>query len=145
MTVDYTQPPQTSQPRRGWWSRNWKWFVPVGCLSVIVLFLAFAGAIVAVVFGAIKSTDAYTTALNTARQDPRVIEALGTPIEPGFFVTGNVNVNNDTGTASIDFPISGPKGKAKVHTTASKEHGKWIYSMMEARVEGGPTIDLLNR
>src|SRR5438876_830195 len=22
-------------PQAGWWSRNWKWFVPVGCLSLL--------------------------------------------------------------------------------------------------------------
>ncbi|MGZ7032124.1 MAG: cytochrome c oxidase assembly factor Coa1 family protein [Thermoanaerobaculia bacterium] len=145
MTVDYTKPPQPGQPQRGWWSRNWKWVVPVGCLSIIVAFLAFAGVIVAVVFGAIKSSDAYRNVLHTAQQDPRVIAALGTPIEPGFFVTGNINVNNDRGTAQIDFPISGPKGKAKVHAEGEKSSGKWEYSVMQARVEGGETIDLLHR
>ena len=29
-------PPQPPQPpRRGWWSRNWKWAVPVGCLGSV--------------------------------------------------------------------------------------------------------------
>jgi hypothetical protein len=37
---------ETGNPN--WWSRNWKWFVPVGCLSLILLFCAF----IAVVFGA---------------------------------------------------------------------------------------------
>ncbi|MGZ8851733.1 MAG: cytochrome c oxidase assembly factor Coa1 family protein [Thermoanaerobaculia bacterium] len=145
MTVDYTKHPQPAQPQRGWWSRNWKWVVPVGCLSIVVMCVAFVGIIVAVVFGAIKSTDAYTKALNTARNDPRVIQALGTPIEPGFLVTGNVNVDNDRGTANIDFPISGPKGKAKIHAVAEKSDGKWKYSMMQAHIVDGETIDLLNR
>ena len=143
MTVDYTQPPQPGQPQRGWWSRNWKWVLPVGCLSVVVVFLAFIGVILAVVFGAIKSSDAYTTALHTAQQDPRVIAALGTPIEGGFLVTGNINVHNDRGTAQLDFPISGPKGKAKVHAEADKPGGKWEYSVMQVHVDGGSTIDLL--
>jgi hypothetical protein len=144
MTIDYTQPPQPGQPQRGWWSRNWKWVVPVGCVSVVVVFLAFIGVILAVVFGAIKSSEAYTTALHTAQQDPRVIAALGTPIESGFLVTGNINVNASHGTAQLDFPISGPKGKAKVHAEADKPDGKWVYSVMQVHVDGGPTIDLLN-
>jgi hypothetical protein len=142
--VDYTKTPQPAQPQRGWWSRNWKWVLPVGCLSIIIVCLAFVAVIMAIVFGAIKSSDAYSTALRTAQQDPRVIAALGTPIKPGFYVTGNVNVDNDRGTASIDFPISGPNGKASVHAEAEKSSGKWTYSVMEARVEGGPTIDLLH-
>jgi hypothetical protein len=145
MTIDYTKPQQPGQPQRGWWSRNWKWVVPVGCLSIVVMFLAFIGIILAVVFGAIKSSDAYTTALHTAQQDPRVIAALGTPIEGGFFVSGNINVHDQRGTAQIDFPISGPKGKAKVHAEAEKSTGRWEYSVMQAHIDGGPTIDLLQR
>ena len=143
MTVDYTQPPAAPQ-QRGWWSRNWKWVVPVGCLSIVVIILAFIGIIAAAVFGAIRSTDAYKNALQMARRNPQVIAALGTPIEPGWLVGGNVNVDNDRGSAEIDFPISGPKGKAKVHAEASKESGKWIYSVLTVHVENGATIDLLH-
>ena len=146
MTVDYTQPPQQpAVPQRGWWSRNWKWVVPVGCLSVIVIAVAFVGIILAAVFGAIRSTDAYKEAFRIASTDPRVVAALGTPIESGWLVGGNVHVDNDRGDAAIDFPISGPKGKAKVHAEATKENGKWTYSVLTAHIEGDGTIDLLNR
>src|SRR4051812_43209149 len=134
MTVDYTQPPA---PQGGWWSRNWKWVVPVGCGSIVVIILAFAGIVVAAVFGAIRSTDAYRGALHTAQTDPRVISALGTPIKPGFLIGGNVNVENDHGVATIDFPISGPKGKATVHVEGTKEAGRWRYSVLTARIAGG--------
>ena len=53
-------PPQYMQPQRSWWSRNWKWVVPVGCLVVLLPILAlggFIGGILAIVFGSIKSTD----------------------------------------------------------------------------------------
>ena len=31
-----------NQPQeRNWWNRNWKWFVPVGCLGAIVLIVGF--------------------------------------------------------------------------------------------------------
>ena len=144
MTVDYTQPPpQPGVPQRGWWSRNWKWVVPVGCLSIIVLCVAFVGIIVAAVFGAIRSSDVYSQALHTAQNDPRVIAALGTPVKPGFLIGGNVHVENDRGNAQIDFPISGPKGKASVHAEATKSSGRWTYSVLRARVEGGAPIDLL--
>jgi len=55
--------------------------VPLGCLTVLVLFLAFVGSILVIVFSAMKSTDVYREALARAKADPAVIEALGSPIK----------------------------------------------------------------
>src|SRR4051812_21569528 len=133
MTVDYTRTPQapgTPGPQGGWWSRNWKWVVPIGCGSIVVIIVAFVATILAVAFTAMRSTDAYKDAVATAQHDPRVIAALGTPIETGFIAGGNVNVNGDSGTAQLDIPISGPKGKGKIHAVADKSSGKWTYSVL---------------
>jgi hypothetical protein len=144
MTVDYTRPPQQpGQLQPSWWTRNWKWVVPVGCLGIVALGLIFVAAIIGVVFGAMKSSDVYRQALQRARNSPEVQSALGTPIEPGWFMSGNINVKNTTGDADITFPISGPKGKANVHAVATKESGRWNYSTLVVQVEGGSTIDLL--
>jgi len=32
-------------PPSNWWSRNWKWFVPTGCLTLILLFSLFLALI----------------------------------------------------------------------------------------------------
>ena len=145
MTVDYTRPQPPPTQQRGWWSRNWKWVVPAGCLSIIVFVLAFIGIIVAAVFGAIRSTDAYKDALRTAQQDPRVIAALGSPIKSGLWVTGNVHVDGGTGDADFSFPVSGPKGKGTVYAEATKSAGEWKYSVLKVKVDGGPMIDLLKQ
>jgi hypothetical protein len=145
MTVDYTRPQQPAPQQRGWWSRNWKWVVPAGCLSIIVFVVAVIGIILVAVFGAIRSTDAYKGALHAAQEDPRVIAALGSPIKPGLWVGGNVNVDNGAGNAEINFPISGPKGKGTVYAEAKKSVGNWTYSVLTVKVDGGSTIDLLTR
>ncbi|MGD2270750.1 MAG: hypothetical protein PVI06_10170 [Desulfobacterales bacterium] len=36
---------------RSWWSRNWKWFVPVSCLGGIVLFVGFCAVVAYIIFG----------------------------------------------------------------------------------------------
>ncbi len=101
--------PLTARPN--WWTRNWKWFVPTGCFSILVFFVAFVGSIALIVFGAMKSTDVYKEALARARVNSGVIEALGAPITEGFLVSGNTNVNGASGEANLSIPISGPKGK----------------------------------
>ncbi len=130
-------------PQPGWWSRNWKWFVPAGCLTLILLFCLFIGLIISVAMGAMKSSDAYKQAVARARANPTVVEKLGTPIAEGYFVSGNVNVQNDMGNADLQIPISGPKGKAVIHAVAVKAAGQWEYSRLTVAIEGEPELDLL--
>ena len=88
-----TSPPIPSPPKGNWWTRNWKWFVPTGCLTVLVLFATFIALIVVIVFSAMKSSDVYKDAFERAKADPAVIEALGSPIKDGMFVSGSTKVN----------------------------------------------------
>ena len=115
-------------PRPNWWNRNWKWFVPVGCLGTLTLFIAFVVSIALIVFSAMKSTDVYKDALARAKVHPAVIEALGSPITEGFLVSGNTNVNGAAGEANLSVPIAGPKGKGTIYVSAKKSLGQWNYS-----------------
>jgi hypothetical protein len=142
-------PPQSTPsalpPKRSWWSRNWKWFVPTGCLTIIVAAVVFVCAIMLVIFGALKSTDVYKTALAGAKANPAVVEALGTPIKEGWFMSGSTHVEGTAGEADIGIPISGPKGKATIYAVATKSAGRWSYSTLEVEVNGRPErINLLN-
>jgi hypothetical protein len=131
------------QPPRGWWSRNWKWFLPAGCLTFIVLIVGFVFAIVLLVFGAIKSSDVYQTALSAARNNAEVMEALGTPIDDGMFMTGKVNTEGPAGEASLSIPISGPRGSGTIFAEATKSAGRWSFTTLEVEVKGtGRRIDI---
>ena len=146
--MDQTPPPIPSQPSSNWWKRNWKWFVPIGCLTgcltIIVLAVVFAGTIALIVFGAIKSTDVYKDALARSKANPDVIAALGSPIKEGLFVSGNTNVNGASGEANISIPISGPKGKGTIYVVAKKSAGRWEYSELVVEIEKTKErIDLL--
>ena len=143
--MDPTAPqPSTAPARRpGWWSRNWKWFVPTGCLTLVALFAVFITLIVIVIFSAMKSTDVYKTAVAKAEAHPAVTEALGTPVKEGIFVSGNTNVTNGSGSADLSIPISGPKGKAKIFVTATKSAGRWTYETLVVEIaKGSQRIDL---
>ena len=141
------QPVQPPQPQPSWWNRNWKWALPVGCLVLLLPVLAisgFVGAILAIVFGSIKSTDVYEEALALARSNPAVVEALGEPVEDGWFMTGQINVNGPSGSADISIPLHGPKGKGTLYVVASKSAGRWEYHTLELAVNGrDDRIDLL--
>jgi hypothetical protein len=133
--VDEVPPPIPPTTRPNWWKRNWKWFVPLGCFSIAVLFVIFIGSIALIVFIAIKSTDVYKDALARAKANSAVIEAVGSPITEGFLVSGNTNVNGASGEANLSIPISGPKGKATIYVAATKSLGQWNYSGLVAEIE----------
>ena len=137
------QPTAPPAPPPAQKSGCWKWGA-LGCLAVIVIGAIGIGVLVVFIFGAIKSSEIYKGALNRAQNDPRVIAALGSPITSGFFVSGNVNVNNSTGNADVTFPIHGPKGKGSVHAVATRDSGGWHYSELTAKPDGGSTIDLMS-
>jgi len=96
------------------------------------------------VFSVIKRSDVYREAYSRSASDPRVIEALGTPIENGWWVMGNVNIDANGGNADINFPISGPKGQAKVHATATRDANAWNYSAITVKPDVGAEIDVLH-
>jgi formylmethanofuran dehydrogenase subunit D len=141
-----TPPPSIpSQPTGNWWTRNWKWFVPTGCLTIIILFAAFIGLIVMIVFSTMKSTDVYSDALARAKAEPAVIEALGSPIKDGMFVSGSTNVNGASGEANLAIPIYGPKGEGTLYVVAKKSVGSWNYSNLVVEVtKTKKRIDLLH-
>ena len=120
--------------------------MPLGCFTVALLFVAFIGSIVVIVFSAVRSTDVYREALARAKADPAVIEALGSPIKEGFLVSGNTNVNGASGESNLAIPISGPRGKGTIYVSANKALGQWNYSGLVVEVaQTHDRIDLLHK
>jgi hypothetical protein len=131
-------------PRPGWWARNWKWFVPAGCcLTPLLIGGAVVPFLVLVIFGAVKQSDVYKIAVTRAKADSRVIAALGSPVEEGWYLSGNTNVSGGSGNADLSIPISGPKGKGTIYAVATKSAGEWTYSKLVVKIAStGETIDL---
>lgn len=111
---------------------------------MVLLVVAFAFFIISIVFGALKSSDAYKTALAKAKADPRVVQALGSPIDDGMFISGSTNVSGTSGQADMTVPISGPKGKGTIYFVASKFAGEWTFSKLMVEIAStGQRIDLI--
>lgn len=128
-------PPILGKPLESWLSRNAKWFLPVICVGAVLLFAGFAAGLGGVIFGFMKSSDAYKEAVARAKAEPAVVQALGSPIREGFFVTGRIKVNGTSGKANLAIPISGPNGKATIYVAATKSQGQWTFQHLIVEIE----------
>jgi hypothetical protein len=125
-----------SKAAPSWFGRNWKWVVPIGCFSVIAAFVVFLVGIFLVVFGFLRSSDVYQYALERASSNEAVVEALGEPVAPGWYLTGSIEVQGASGQADISIPIAGPRGKGTIFASARKTAGRWDYQVLEVEIEG---------
>ena len=113
-------------PRRGWFARNWSWSVPLGIVLPIVICAGCCTGIFAAIGIGMKNSEPYGQALAAVQEDPRVQEAIGTPIEDATWLpTGEINRTNNRGDARFGFAVRGPKGPAHVHTESRMIDGVW--------------------
>ena len=133
------------QQNQNWWGKNWKWFVPVGCLGLLTISIGFVSVIFFLVFNLMKSSDVYKEAIAIAEAHPSVQEAIGIPLEEGIFVAGNLNTSGASGEADLAIPVSGPNGKGTIYAVAEKSAGLWTFSILVVEIkETGQRIDLLS-
>jgi hypothetical protein len=128
---------------RGWWSRNWLWVVPSGCLLVVLLPIGCCIGIFGGTMLVLKNSEPYQMALEQVRTNPKVIEELGEPVkEATWLPSGSINVENDSGSAVLNFEIAGPKGQAQVLARARRISGKWGMTAIEVTLKDGQRVSL---
>ena len=94
-------------------------------------------------FRLFRSSGAWKEAVARAADHPRLRHELGDPVEPGLWVGGRIQVGGGSGEAAFVVPLYGPRGDATLRVEARKQAGVWRFDRLEARVRGGPLIDLL--
>jgi hypothetical protein len=113
-----------------WWKRNWKWALPTGgCLTIIIVFVAFIG------YAAYKVSDAFSNdtsifafakVVKTVQENPTVIERLGKPIE---LETENYDPLSDPGNMNFEMVLDGRKSDGVLKVIAHKVDDEWIYDL----------------
>lgn len=125
-------------------SRNVPLAIGLGCFGVLVMGCLFIAGVFVIASAAMRSSDAYQLALAAAQREPSVVARLGTPVRAGWFTTGHTSVAGPRGEASLEIPISGPRGSGTVTVRANKSAGKWSFSCLSVAISGRSTpIDLL--
>lgn len=131
--------------KRNWWDRNWKWFVPTGCLSLLVLFGLFIAGLFFGVTSMMENSDAYQGAIALTKHSKIVVEKLGNPVETDGIASGSINTSNNSGNCNLQIPLKGPKGKGTLFVVGEKR-GKWKYKELTLYIEKTEEeIDLLQK
>jgi hypothetical protein len=141
-------PPYPLHPepmKKSWIERNPLWKIPLGCLILILLITVFGGVVMTIVTSSFRNSDVYKQALVMAEANPQVRERIGEPMNPGWLISGQLNVTGSTGNANLAIPVSGPRGSGRVRAVASKSGGDWHFTCLQVDVSGQPeAIDLLS-
>ncbi len=134
---------------KNWFQKNWLWAVPSGCLGLFLCCALTVAGIFAGVSLTIRNTEVFTDAFAILEADPRAADALGTPIEAGWLIQGNVSTEFTNGVqegiADLTVPVSGPDGSGQLLISAQDNGGGWVYQQLELELESGETINLQQR
>jgi hypothetical protein len=141
-------PPYPLHPEpitKSWLERNPLWKIPLGCLILFVLLAAFVIILMTVITSSFRHSDVYQQAIAQAAANLQVRERIGEPIKPAWLISGEMKVSGGSGKANLVIPISGPRGRGRIHGVAQKSGGIWRFTYLQVEVANQSTsIDLLS-
>jgi hypothetical protein len=134
--LDEDEEETSHQRRRGWWSQNWRWFLPALLLAIVVL---GGGAIYWALFTRVFHLGVVQSAMQAIQQSAEVDRALGQPITPvRWGVPPSTRLETDE--QDVRWEIEGPQGKAKAHVHARMQQGQWATDVLEVTLANGQRL-----
>jgi hypothetical protein len=132
------------QKQRGWWSRNWLWFVPTLLLTMVVFCCGCPAGIFFFVVNAVYDQELFKDAMAKIEANDVLKKELGQPITivrwppPAF----SMDQTNGSGEADIRWEVEGPKGRAKAHVHARLTDNRWEVKILEVVLPNGKKVSL---
>ena len=129
-------PPESIKPKKNGWKI---------VLIVLVVLVALGFGIskfVSKFDNFMRSTFAYTESVRRLSENGAAKAILGTPIEIGKILSGNVNLQNFDGVATYSLAVKGANCTGVYHIRAERSMGTWdIYLMvLESECADSPLI-----
>ncbi|BBM87536.1 cytochrome c oxidase assembly factor Coa1 family protein [Candidatus Uabimicrobium amorphum] len=82
-----------------------------------------------------KASAPYKKTVEYIHQEKVIQEALGTPIQEGFFVSGMLEIKEKSGKAKLSVPLSGPKGSGVLYASLEKKGDDWRFFSLIFQIE----------
>lgn len=109
-------------------------------LLIIAASVAFTAVLTCSIMLALRSSAAYSAAIESASRSPEVVALVGEPVRAGFFVTGGIRGGGRR--ASLRARLSGPRGRGTLEIRAVKVRGKLRFDVLKFHGQG-KELDLL--
>jgi hypothetical protein len=114
-------------------------------VAVVFLVVLFVGAIVGIAFYSIGNSEAATTAKDFLRNNAALKQDIGEVRDFGTFVTGNINVRNDSGAATLQLKVIGAQKTVNASVDLLYSSGRpWRVSSASYVNDRGQTVNLLD-
>ena len=130
----YPLVPVPGQP--DWRDRHPKAKIAVGCLVALVLPALYGVGIACMMEVSLHHHAITRQAVARAQADPRVMQALGQPINVGWIIKGDIHLNAGSGHADLRVPIAGPNGKGRIALVANRVSYAWQFTFLQVEIAG---------
>ena len=114
-------------------------------LVIGLIVVVFVGGIIGVAFYSIGRSEAAETARYYLRTNERLKQDIGEIKDFGKIVTGNVQINNGSGTATINLKVIGERQAVNASVDLIYRNGRpWQVTAASYENDKGQTIELLD-
>jgi hypothetical protein len=114
-------------------------------LGLGLLVAIFVGAIVGIALYTIGNSEAGETARTFLRDNEKLKQDIGEVTDFGGFVTGNVNIQNNDGNATINLKVYGERKTVNASVDLIYRSGRpWRVVAASYQNDSGETVQLLD-
>src|SRR5205814_2923626 len=124
-----------------------KIIVIVASIAIVVglLIAVVVGGIVGFAFYSVGHSEAAVTARDFLRKNERLKDDIGEVKDFGSFVTGNINVHNSDGDATLRLKVIGERRTVNAAVELTYRTGRpWRVTAASYRNEDGQTVDIFS-
>ncbi|HEX8128435.1 MAG TPA: cytochrome c oxidase assembly factor Coa1 family protein [Pyrinomonadaceae bacterium] len=117
-----------------------------GVVAVLALvIILFVGGILWIAFSAIGKSEAAQTAKTFLQKNERLKSDIGEVQDFGFWVTGNINSQNNDGLATLNLKVIGARKTVPASVNLTYRGGRdWVVVKASYRNDANETVNLLN-
>jgi thioredoxin 1 len=113
--------------------------------ALALLVILFVGGILWFTFSAIGKSEAAQTAKTFLQQNEQLKSDIGEVRDFGFWVTGNINSQNNDGLATLNLKVVGERKTVPASVNLSYRNGReWVVVKASYQNDAKQTVSLLN-
>ncbi len=123
---------------KNWLERNWKWFVPLAVI-ILLLVVTVSGSVdgASDFATAFKDDTLYKKAIEKCNNNQQVQKVLGKlqDVDKLAIIESTVDYSNNKQKVKLSVRVNGEKGKGRMDAIADRNNEGWNYSLIKIRIK----------